>query len=457
MVPKTLLSLIENSEYLKTVSDLYSSNGYEFYLVGGAVRDGILDIETTDFDFTTNASPEESIDLLNNNGYKTTEIGRAFGTIELQIENNSLHITTYRKDTYEISSRNPSIESATDLETDLSRRDFTINSIAYSIDANELIDPFNGLKDLAAGVIRTPDDPIISFSDDPLRMLRVCRFISTHGFSPDNETYVAMRDNTERIKIVSTERIRDEISKLLIGKNPSLGLRTFVESGLSSYTIPELNALKIEVDPNHHHKDVYEHTLTVVDNVSPTLIRRLGALFHDIAKPNTKGIENGKVHFRHHEVVGAKMTKRILQELKYDKKTIKDVALLVELHLRPHTFKMGWTDSAVRRYIVDAGEVLDDLNNLVRADVTTKNKQKAQEIYDKLDEMENKIKDVLEKEEMSKLRPPITGDEIMEIFNLEPGPKVGLIMKALYEQRINEGEVSKEDAIKLAGDIFKEL
>ena len=457
MVPKTLLSLIENSEYLKTVSDLYSSNGYEFYLVGGAVRDGILDIETTDFDFTTNASPEESIDLLNNNGYKTTEIGRAFGTIELQIENNSLHITTYRKDTYENSSRNPSIESATDLETDLSRRDFTINSIAYSIDANELIDPFNGLKDLAAGVIRTPDDPIISFSDDPLRMLRVCRFISTHGFSPDNETYVAMRDNTERIKIVSTERIRDEISKLLIGKNPSLGLRTFVESGLSSYTIPELNALKIEVDPNHHHKDVYEHTLTVVDNVSPTLIKRLGALFHDIAKPNTKGIENGKVHFRHHEVVGAKMTKRILQELKYDKKTIKNVARLVELHLRPHTFKMGWTDSAVRRYIVDAGEVLDDLNNLVRADVTTKNKQKAQEIYDKLDEMENKIKDVLEKEEMSKLRPPITGDEIMEIFNLEPGPKVGLIMKALYEQRINEGEVSKEDAIKLAEDIFKNL
>ena len=457
MVPKTLLSLIENSEYLKTVSDLYSSNGYEFYLVGGAVRDGILDIETTDFDFTTNASPEESIDLLNNNGYKTTEIGRAFGTIELQIDNNSLHITTYRKDTYENSSRNPSIESATDLETDLSRRDFTINSIAYSIDANELIDPFNGLKDLAAGVIRTPDDPIISFSDDPLRMLRVCRFISTHGFSPDNETYVAMRDNTERIKIVSTERIRDEISKLLIGKNPSLGLRTFVESGLSSYTIPELNALKIEVDPNHHHKDVYEHTLTVVDNVSPTLIRRLGALFHDIAKPNTKGIENGKVHFRHHEVVGAKMTKRILQELKYDKKTIKNVARLVELHLRPHTFKMGWTDSAVRRYIVDAGEVLDDLNNLVRADVTTKNKQKAQEIYDKLDEMENKIKDVLEKEEMSKLRPPITGDEIMEIFNLEPGPKVGLIMKALYEQRINEGEVSKKDAIKLAGDIFKNL
>ena len=313
MVPRTLLNLIDKNEYLKIVSDLYISNGFEFYLVGGAVRDGILDIDTKDFDFTTNATPEDSISLLNSNGYKTTEIGREFGTIELQIDDNSVHITTYRKDTYENSSRNPSIESAADLNTDLSRRDFTINSIAYSIDENELVDPFLGLKDLASGTIKTPDDPIISFSDDPLRMLRVCRFISTHGFSPDNDTYVAMRDNVERIKIVSVERIRDEISKLLVGKNPSLGLRTFVESGLSSYILPELNELKIEVDPEHHHKDVYEHTLKVVDNVSPTLTRRLGALFHDIAKPKTKGVENGKVHFRHHEVVGAKMTKKIFK------------------------------------------------------------------------------------------------------------------------------------------------
>ena len=457
MVPRTLLNLIDKNEYLKIVSDLYISNGFEFYLVGGAVRDGILDIDTKDFDFTTNAIPEDSISLLNSNGYKTTEIGREFGTIELQIDDNSVHITTYRKDTYENSSRNPSIESAADLNTDLSRRDFTINSIAYSIDENELVDPFLGLKDLASGTIRTPDDPIISFSYDPLRMLRVCRFISTHGFSPDNDTYVAMRDNVERIKIVSVERIRDEISKLLVGKNPSLGLRTFVESGLSSYILPELNELKIEVDPEHHHKDVYEHTLKVVDNVSPTLTRRLGALFHDIAKPKTKGVENGKVHFRHHEVVGAKMTKKILQNLKYDKKTIKNVASLVELHLRPHTFKMGWTDSAVRRYIVDAGEVLEDLNNLVRADVTTKNKQKAQEIFEKLDEMETRIKEVSEKEEMSKLRPPISGDEIMSLFDLEPGPKVGVIMNALYEQRINEGEVSKEEAIKLAKETFNNL
>ena len=457
MVPRTLLNLIDKNEYLRTISDLYKSNGFDFYLVGGAVRDGILNIDTKDFDFTTNALPDESIKLLNNSDYKTTEIGKEFGTVELQVEGNSIHITTYRKDTYESYSRNPSVESVANLETDLSRRDFTINSIAYSIIENEIIDPFMGLKDLASGIIKTPDDPIISFSDDPLRMLRVCRFISTHGFSPENKTYVAMRDNVERIKIVSIERIRDEISKLLVGKNPSLGLRTFVESGLSSYILPELNELKIEVDPNHHHKDVYEHTLTVVDNVSPTLVRRLSALFHDIAKPITKGVENGKVHFRHHEVVGSKMTKRILQNLKYDKKTIKKVALLVELHLRPHTFKMGWTDSAVRRYIVDAGEVLEDLNNLVRADVTTKNKQKAQEIYDKLDEMENRILEVLKNEEMSKLRPPISGDEIMKLFNLEPGPKVGVIMKALYEQRINDGEVTKEEAVKLATETFKNL
>ncbi len=457
MVPRTLLDLLKNNQYLELISKLYTSNNFEFYLVGGAVRDGILDIPTKDFDFTTNASPEQSIEMLNKEGFKTTEIGKAFGTIEVQFEENSVHITTFRKDTYDVNSRNPSIETATDLHTDLSRRDFTINCIAYSIEKNELIDPFFGLKDLASGVISTPDDPIISFSDDPLRMLRVCRFVSTHGFTPDNKTYVAIKDNVERIKIISKERIRDELSKLLIGNNPSLGLRTLVESGLSSYILPELNDLKIEIDPEHHHKDVYEHTLTVVDRVSPRLIPRLSALLHDIGKPKTKGIENGKVHFRHHEVVGAKMAKAILQELKFDNKTINAVALLVEQHLRPHTFKMGWTDSAVRRYIVDAGDLIDDLNELVRADVTTKNKDKANEINENLDEMEKRIGEVLEKEELSKLRPPLTGDEVMEILGLKPGPTVGIIMNALYEQRINEGEVSKEEAIKLAKEVFNTI
>ena len=457
MVPRTLLDLIENNGYLRSLSNLYSSNGYDFYLVGGAVRDGILDIPTKDFDFTTSAPPEESIKMLNDAGYKTTKVGIAFGTIELQLKENSIHITTYRKDTYENSSRNPSIESAADLNTDLSRRDFTINSIAYSINENELLDPFFGLKDLSLGIIKTPDDPIISFSDDPLRMLRLCRFISTHGFSPDDDTYTAMRNNVERIKIVSVERIRDELNKLLLGNDAPMGIRALVESGLSSYIIPEINELKMEVDPKHHHKDVYEHSLEVLSGVPPRLSLRMGALLHDIAKPNTKGIENGKVHFRHHEVVGARMTKKILKRLKYDNKTIKDVAQLVEQSARPHTFKMGWTDSAVRRYIVDAGHMLEDLNALVRADVTTKNKQKKQEIHQTLDEMEKRIEEVKAKEELSKIRPALSGDEIMEHFNIQPGPKVGVIMKALYEQRINDGEVSKEDALKLAEETYKNL
>ena len=457
MVPRTLLDLIENNGYLRSLSNLYSSNGYDFYLVGGAVRDGILDIPTKDFDFTTSAPPEESIKMLNDAGYKTTEVGIAFGTIELQLKENSIHITTYRKDTYENSSRNPSIESAADLNTDLSRRDFTINSIAYSINENELLDPFFGLKDLSLGIIKTPDDPIISFSDDPLRMLRLCRFISTHGFSPDDDTYTAMRNNVERIKIVSVERIRDELNKLLLGNDAPMGIRALVESGLSSYIIPEINELKMEVDPKHHHKDVYEHSLEVLSGVPPRLSLRMGALLHDIAKPNTKGIENGKVHFRHHEVVGARMTKKILKRLKYDNKTIEDVAQLVEQSARPHTFKMGWTDSAVRRYIVDAGHMLEDLNALVRADVTTKNKQKKREIHQTLDEMEKRIEEVKAKEELSKIRPALSGDEIMEHFNIQPGPKVGVIMKALYEQRINDGEVSKEDALKLAEETYKNL
>ena len=457
MVPTTLLNVLDEKPFLKELSNLYAKNGFQIYLVGGAVRDGILGIETKDFDFTTNASSEDSIKMLNKNDYKTTEIGRAFGTIETTVGDYSIHITTYREDKYNKDSRKPEIKTSGELETDLSRRDFTVNAIAYDINNNEIIDPHGGLKDLSEGLIRTPDTADISFSDDPLRMLRACRFVSTHGFTPNNELFKAISKNVERIEIVSTERIRDEFTKLLTGKEPSLGLKAFVESGLSELIMPELNGLKIEVDPKHHHKDVYEHTMVVLDRVSPTLISRMSALLHDIGKPKTKGIENGKVHFRHHEVVGAKMSKKILKRLKYDNETIKKVSLLVENHLRPHTFKMGWTDSAVRRYIIDAGGLLEELNDLVRADITTKNKAKYEEINKYLDEMEERIKEVAEKEELSKLRRPISGDEIMDMFDLEPGPSVGVIMKALYEQRINDGEVSKEEAIKLAERVYKKL
>ena len=457
MVPTTLLKVIKENPFLEEVSTFYKNAGYQLYLVGGAVRDGILDISTKDFDFTTNATADESLILFKKNGYQTTEIGKAFGTIEALYENFSLHITTFREDSYEETSRKPEVVSSNNLENDLKRRDFTINAIAYDILENELIDPYGGLRDLSRGIITTPLSAEVSFSDDPLRMLRACRFISSHGFTPDTETFEAIKKNTERIEIVSIERVRDELIKLLVGNNPSLGIRAFVESGLGEKIMPELGELKIEVDPNHHHKDVYEHTLIVLERVSPNIVSRLGALLHDIGKPKTKGIENGKVHFRHHEVVGARIANQILKRLKFSKKEIQDICLLVENHLRPHTFKMGWTDSAVRRYIVDSGEMLDELNELVRADITTKNKNKYEEINKYLDEMEDRIAEVKEKEELSNLRPPISGDDIMELFDLKPGPKVGKIMKALYEQRLNDGEVTKQEAIKLAERIYKEI
>lgn len=269
MVPTTLLKVIKENPFLEEVSTFYKNAGYQLYLVGGAVRDGILDISTKDFDFTTDATADESLILFKKNGYQTTEIGKAFGTIEALYENFSLHITTFREDSYEETSRKPEVVSSNNLENDLKRRDFTINAIAYDILENELIDPYGGLKDLSQGIITTPISAEVSFSDDPLRMLRACRFISSHGFTPDTETFEAIKKNTERIEIVSSERIRDELTKLLVGKNPSLGIRAFVESRLSEKIMPELDELKIEVDPNHHHKDVYEHTLIVVERVSP--------------------------------------------------------------------------------------------------------------------------------------------------------------------------------------------
>ena len=326
MVPTTLLKVLNENPFLEDVATFYKNAGYQLYLVGGAVRDGILDIPTKDFDFTTDANVDESLKLFKENGFQTTEIGKAFGTIEALHENFSLHITTFREDSYEETSRKPDIISSNNLENDLKRRDFTINAIAYDILENKLIDPYGGLKDLSQGVITTPLSADISFSDDPLRMLRACRFISSHGFSPDANTFEAIKKNIDRIEIVSSERVRDELTKLLIGDNPSLGIRAFVESGLSIKIMPELDELKIEVDPKHHHKDVYEHTLIVVDRVLPNIVSRLGALLHDIGKPKTKGIENGKVHFRHHEVVGARMTKQILKRLKLAKKKYRTYA-----------------------------------------------------------------------------------------------------------------------------------
>ena len=455
MVSKTFKKRMNQKPFLIEICNKFNDYGKEFWMVGGAVRDFLLEEDTEDFDFATNATPEEILEVLSGSGYRTTEVGRDFGTIAVHVEDQTLHITTYRRDEYDKDSRKPEVVKVSELHEDLSRRDFTINAIAYNPITNSLEDPFGGIKDLALGNLKTPRDPSISFSDDPLRMLRACRFISKYEFSINSEMFKAIEKESERLAIVSSERVRDELSKMLLGKKPSLGLRVFVESGLSNYVIPEINELKMEKDPDHHHKDIYEHTLVVTDTVSPDLPLRLAALFHDIAKPRTKGIDGDKVHFRHHEIVGGKMTKKIMEKLRYDKTLIKKVVRLVELHLRPHTFKMGWTDSAVRRYIVDAADEIQELNELVRADVTTKNIRKKEEIHEYLDNLQERIVEVSEKEEISKMRPPISGDEVMRELSIDPGPLVGKIMEALYEQRINEGLVSKEEALDLARETKK--
>ena len=455
MVSKTFKKRMNQKPFLIEICNKFNDYGKEFWMVGGAVRDFLLEEDTEDFDFATNATPEEILEVLSGSGYRTTEVGRDFGTIAVHVEDQTLHITTYRRDEYDKDSRKPEVVKVSELHEDLSRRDFTINAIAYNPITNSLEDPFGGIKDLALGNLKTPRDPSISFSDDPLRMLRACRFISKYEFSINSEMFKAIEKESERLAIVSLERVRDELSKMLLGKKPSLGLRVFVESGLSNYVIPEINELKMEKDPDHHHKDIYEHTLVVTDTVSSDLPLRLAALFHDIAKPRTKGIDGDKVHFRHHEIVGGKMTKKIMEKLRYDKTLIKKVVRLVELHLRPHTFKMGWTDSAVRRYIVDAADEIQELNELVRADVTTKNIRKKEEIHEYLDNLQERIVEVSEKEEISKMRPPISGDEVMRELSIDPGPLVGKIMEALYEQRINEGLVSKEEALDLARETKK--
>jgi len=455
MVSKIFKKQIDERPFITEIATKFNESGKDFWLVGGAVRDFLLEVATDDFDFTTNATTDEILEFFSDGKYTTSEIGREFGTIAVYIEDKTLHITTYRKDKYDKKSRKPEIIGVNQLYEDLSRRDFTMNSIAYDPIKEIIEDPFKGIKDLSSGSLKTPKEPTTAFSEDPLRMLRVCRFLSKYEFSIDNEIFNSMEKEAHRIQIVSMERIRDELSKMLLGAKPSLGIRVFVESGLSKHIIPELNQLKMEKDPEHHHKDVYEHTLVVIDTVSATLPLRLAGLLHDIAKPITKGIDGDKVHFRHHEIVGGKMTKKIMENLRYDKALINKVMRLVELHLRPHTFKMGWTDSAVRRYIVDASNEIEELNELVRSDVTTGNTRKREEIYGYLDNLQERILEVTKKEEVRNMRPPVSGDDVMKELDLESGPLVGKIMKELYEQRINDGLVSIEKALELAKSIKK--
>ena len=431
------------------LSRLFNDAGHRLYLVGGSVRDALLDRPHFDLDFTTDARPDQIKAIVAEWADTVYTVGEDFGTIGVFKNGHTHEVTTFRSEVYRDDSRKPHVAFSDDLEVDLSRRDFTVNAIAVELPDPELIDPFGGLGDLNSRVLRTPLAPEVSFSDDPLRMLRLFRFMATLEFEPDPAALEAAVDMADRLAIVSAERIRDEFSKLLVAPRPGQALLGMVRTGLAAHIVPELAELEMAQDPVHRHKDVLAHTLAVVDKTDPKLEIRLAALLHDIGKPATRHFSEAGATFHHHEVVGARIARQRLRDLRYPKSVVADVGQLVFLHLRPHTFKMGWTDSAVRRYVRDAGALLEDLNQLVRCDVTTRNKGRAREIQDRIDELEDRIADLREKEHLESLRPPINGNDVMAYLGIPPGPLIGVIMDVLTEHRIEEGPYEQAEAYRL--------
>ncbi|HVF04987.1 MAG TPA: CCA tRNA nucleotidyltransferase [Frankiaceae bacterium] len=432
----------------------FAAAGHRLYLVGGSVRDALLGRLGDDLDFTTDARPDEVLALVAGWG-STWETGRAFGTIGVARGAVRCEITTFRAESYDPSSRKPDVVYGDSLEEDLVRRDFTVNAMAVALPDHEFVDPFGGIRDLAAGVLRTPGRPEDSFGDDPLRMMRAARFAAQLGFEPDPDVVAAMAGMAERIGIVSAERVQGELSKLLLGKDPVAGLRLLVDTGIAEFVLPELPAMRLAIDAVHRHKDVYWHSLAVLENAiaretdGPDLVLRMAALLHDIGKPLTREIGPDGVSFHHHEVVGAKLARRRLKALKYPKQFVEDVCRLVELHLRFHTYGMGWTDSAVRRYVTDAGPLLDRLNKLVRSDCTTRNRAKAARLAASYDSLEDRIAELTEQEELKRIRPDLDGREIMEILGIGPGPAVGKAYKYLLDLRMERGPVPHDEAVAL--------
>ena len=442
------------------LSAVFARAGHELALVGGPVRDAFLGRSSADLDFATSARPDDTEALLRSWGANTWDVGREFGTIGGRKGDTLVEITTYRADSYGDESRKPEVAFGDSLESDLARRDFTINAMAVRLPSLEFVDPFDGLADLAAGVLRTPIEPEISFSDDPLRMMRAARFASQLGFEVEATTLGAIERMSERLGIVSAERVRDELTKLLLGADPRRGLEILVDCGLADQVIPEVPALRLEADEHHHHKDVYQHTLTVIDQAialetdadgpvpRPDLVLRLAALMHDVGKPATRRFEaGGVVSFHHHEIVGAKMTGRRLKALRFDKAIIQSVARLTELHLRFHGYgEASWTDSAVRRYVTDAGEQLERLHRLTRADCTTRNRRKADQLSFAYDDLEHRIAELREREELEAIRPDLDGEQIMGILGIPPGRAVGQAYAFLLELRMEEGPLGDDAA-----------
>ncbi len=446
VIPDRLQFLVSPDLPPAQLAPLFEEAGHEIYLVGGSVRDAFLERPVDDYDFATDARPEMIAQLLARWADSVHNVGAMFGTVAAQKGGHRVEVTTFRDEVYRDDSRKPHVTYSDSIEADLARRDFTINAIALPLMSMVPVDPHEGLADLARGVLRTPLTPEISFSDDPLRMLRLFRFQAALGFQPDSKALEAVSDMSARLEIVSAERIRDELSKMMIAPSPGEALESMVQAGLAEHFIPELPSLAMEQDPFQRHKDVLAHTFAVVDKASPDLVLRLAALFHDIGKPATRQFGPGGVSFHHHEVVGARMTRHRLKELRYSKDVIRDVSQLVFLHLRPHTLDAGWTDSAVRRYVRDAGDLLDRLNELVRCDVTTANAQRERAIQRRIDDLEERIARLSEQEEIARLRPPIDGNDVMAYLGIGPGPHIGDIIGQMLERRIEEGPYSVEEA-----------
>ncbi|WP_166979843.1 CCA tRNA nucleotidyltransferase [Paramicrobacterium fandaimingii] len=463
------LKTLADSPVVQRVATAFADAGRELSLVGGPVRDAMLGVPVHDYDFTTDARPDEILEIVTPISSAQWDIGREFGTIGARITTgagkgvvtDTVEITTYRADAYDGETRKPLVAFGDELEDDLKRRDFTINAMALRVPEVKLVDPHGGVEDLLDATLRTPSSPEVSFGDDPLRMMRAARFASQLGFLVADEVQDAMGRMASSIEIVSAERVQAELAMLLCTAAPSSGIRLLVDTGLADIVLPEVPALRLETDEHHHHKDVYEHSLTVLEQAighekkrhpgeMPDLVLRLAALLHDIGKPATRRLEpGGAVSFYHHDVVGSKLAKKRLKALRFDKDTITSVARLIELHLRFFGYSEGaWTDSAVRRYVRDAGDLLERLHMLTRADVTTRNKRKADRLAFAYDDLEARIAELQEQEQLEAVRPELDGNRIQDVLGIRPGPEIGQAYKWLLDLRLDEGILGEEEATR---------
>jgi poly(A) polymerase len=451
-------AVIEVDPLAKELGGRFDAAGHQLYLVGGSVRDLVLRRENDggDLDFCTDAAPHETTQVLRGWADRRYLIGVKFGTVGALKNGQKLEVTTFREDVYAREDRKPVVTFAKDIETDLSRRDFTINAMAVRVLDGAFVDPFGGVRHLASKTLDTPREPEEAFSDDPLRMLRAARFIAQLGVQPVPRVVEAIRSMKGRLSIVSGERIADELSKLLVSQRPSAGLELLVDTGLADEFIPEIPALKLEQDPVHRHKDVLRHTYAVIESCEADEVLRLAALMHDVGKPATREITAEGVQFHHHEVVGARMAEFRLRELRYPNAVIDDVRKLVEMHLRFHGYGEGWSDSAVRRYVRDAGPLLDPLNQLTRADCTTRDPKKAERFGRLQDELEERIAQLAEQENLDAMRPPLDGGQVMARLGLEPGPQVGEALAYLMELRLDRGPIDEDEAYALLDAWAKE-